>query len=166
MQKLSSSKRAAKPAAVATVADADTVATVTVPVDVPATVTVAKPDPVAVAADRITARDAANVARYATHYSTTSIRDDAYRASFALAANGADGFTMRQLHDAGVARGDGPKRYNRFYTGSAKATDVGALNRARQAGDIVPTNADCTAFAFTAVGAERCRAELAKRTAS
>jgi hypothetical protein len=151
--------KTAKPATVET-------ETVSIPAPAVETVTVAVADPVAVAADRIVARDAAGIARFATNYSTTSNRDDAYRALAALAANGRDTFTLRDVFDvatpASTAAGK-PTRVNPFYTGSAKATDVGAFNRLRKAGDIVPTNADCTAFAFTERGATVCRAQLAKR---
>ena len=150
-------RKPTKTAKPATVVDTETVS---IPAPAVDTVTVSAPDPVAVAADRRVARDAASVARFATHYGATSIRDDAYRALYALAANGANGFTLRAVYDAGTAVGD--KRVNPFYIGSAKATDVGALNRARKAGDIVPTDDTCTAYTFTERGFSLARAALAK----
>lgn len=153
--------KTAKPAAVATVADSIETVSLPAPVAVE-TVTVAVPDPVAVAADRRVARDAASVARFATHFGETSIRDDAYLALYALACvrSGKPEFTMRDVYDAGTDVGG--KRRNPFYTGSSKATDVGAFNRARHAGNIVPTDASCVAFTFTERGFVLARAALAK----
>lgn len=163
------SKRSAKPATTeaasnpATVVDGAADAT-TVPPVAPVAVdsaTVAKPDPVAVAADRRVARDAASIARHATHYGATSIRDDAYLALYARAAGpDRNAFTLRDVFDAGTDVGG--KRHNPFYVGSSKATDVGAVNRAIKAGNVVATNVECTAFEFTERGAKLARAALAK----
>lgn len=105
-------------------------------------------------------RDAASIAAYRTNYGSESNRDASYAAFFYLAGAATGEFTLRQAYDAGrVVAG---KRFNPLYSGSAKATDVGAVNRLRKAGYINPTNADCTAFAFTERGTHFARSTIAK----
>jgi len=78
-------------------------------------------------------RDANGVIRNATNFEQSSNRDTAYLLFFGnvMRANNHTA-TLRQIHDAGKAVGN--KRYNPHYTGSAKATDIGAINRLKKAG--------------------------------
>lgn len=84
-------------------------------------------------------RDAAGIVRAATNYGTTRDRDIAYLAFFGntMRANGGKA-TLAQIRDAGVRAPGAPesdrKRYNPLYAGSAKATDIGAINRLVKAG--------------------------------
>lgn len=83
------------------------------------------------------ARDAAGIVRAATNYAVYSDRDTAYLAFFGAVCRANNGAaTLRQIHDAGVTRSGMPdrKRFNPNYTGSGKATDVGAINRLIKAG--------------------------------
>lgn len=86
---------------------------------------------------RSATRDAAGVVRFATNFDTVSSRDDAYLRFFGavMRANGGSA-TLKQIHESGVRRAGekAVKRYNPFYDGSAKATDVGAINRGIKAG--------------------------------
>ena len=97
------------------------------PPAVPATVTDA-----AVPMPRGLTRDAAGIVRAATNFAQYSDRDSAYLAFFGAVcrANGGKA-TLRQIHDSGITRSGHPdrKHFNPNYTGSAKATDVGAINR-------------------------------------
>jgi hypothetical protein len=82
-------------------------------------------------------RDAAGIVRYATNYAQYSDRDSAYLAFFgSVARSHGNSATLRQIHDAGITRSGMPdrKRFNPNYTGSGKATDVGAINRLCKAG--------------------------------
>lgn len=82
-------------------------------------------------------RDATGLVRRATNYDQFSSRDDAYLAFFGSVARANNGTaTLVQLHEAGVARSGekAAKRFNPHYSGSAKATDVGAFNRLAKAG--------------------------------
>jgi hypothetical protein len=76
-------------------------------------------------------RDAAGIVRSATNFDQYSTRDSAYLAFFGNVARavGSDTISLKQIHDNGKARDTSAKRYNPNYTGSAKATDVGAINR-------------------------------------
>lgn len=80
------------------------------------------------------ARDAAGIVRGATNYAQYSDRDTAYLTFIGAVcrANGGKA-TLRQIHDAGVTRSGFPdrKHFNPHYTGSSKATDIGAINRLR-----------------------------------
>src|SRR5688572_25175470 len=112
-----------------------TPATATKPVaSKPAAVT-AKPDQAAEMPRGLT-RDAAGIVRAATNFAQYSDRDTAYLAFFGRVARANGGTaTLRQIHDAGSQRdGNTRKRYNPNYAGSAKATDVGAVNRLIKAG--------------------------------
>lgn len=83
------------------------------------------------------ARDAAGVVRYATNFNQYSDRDTAYLVFYGTVARAANGVaTLRAIHAAGADRGhpESRKRFNPNYTGSAKATDVGAINRLCKAG--------------------------------
>ena len=95
----------------------------------PAAAPLAKP----AAVERFLARDAATVERAATNFGTVSDRDAAYRLFFGgvMRAHN-DTATLAQIHAAGLASGN--KRIYPHYTGSAKATDAGAINRAVKAG--------------------------------
>jgi len=95
----------------------------------------AQPAPVtdaAVPMPRGLTRDAAGIVRAATNFAQYSDRDSAYLAFFGTVcrANGGKA-TLRQIHDSGITRSGHPdrKHFNPNYTGSAKATDVGAINR-------------------------------------
>lgn len=82
-------------------------------------------------------RDAAGIVRAATNYAQYSDRDTAYLAFFGTVCRAHSGVaTLRQIHDAGITRSGMPdrKRFNPNYTGSGKATDVGAINRLIKAG--------------------------------
>lgn len=82
-------------------------------------------------------RDAAGIVRYATNYAQYSDRDTAYLAFFGSVCRAHSGSaTLRDIHGAGITRTGMPdrKRFNPNYTGSAKATDVGAINRLCKAG--------------------------------
>lgn len=90
---------------------------------------------------RTATRDAATVAAQRTNFGQYSDRDSAYLAFFGsvMRAHG-DSATLAQIHAAGTDAGAG-KRRNPRYTGSAKATDAGAINRLVKAGFI--TQHDC-----------------------
>lgn len=82
-------------------------------------------------------RDAAGIVRYATNFNQYSSRDEAYLAFFGNVCRANSGkATLRQIHDAGITRSGQAdrKRFNPNYTGSGKATDVGAINRLCKAG--------------------------------
>jgi len=81
------------------------------------------------------ARDAATVVKQATNFNQYSDRDTAYLAFFGsvMRAHG-DKATLAQIHEAGKSIGN--RRVNPLYTGSAKATDAGAINRLIKAGYI------------------------------
>jgi hypothetical protein len=82
-------------------------------------------------------RDAAGIVRAATNFNQYSDRDTAYLAFFGTTCRANAGkATLRQIHDSGVTRSGMPdrKRFNPNYTGSGKATDVGAINRLIKAG--------------------------------
>lgn len=104
----------------------------------PATVPViAKPATDAATMPRGLARDAAGIIRQATNFAQYSDRDTAYLAFLGAACRANSGkATLRQIHDSGVTRSGMPdrKRFNPNYTGSGKATDVGAINRLCKAG--------------------------------
>lgn len=83
-------------------------------------------------------RDAATIAAGATNFDQYSNRDTAYLAFFGsvMRANG-DTATLAQIHAAGKPRPGKPHlRDNPYYTGSAKATDAGAIVRLVKAGYI------------------------------
>ena len=83
------------------------------------------------------ARDAAGIIRNATNYERTHDRDLAYLAFIgAVARANNHSATLRQIHEAGETRSDAAsdKRFNPLYAGSAKATDIGAINRQIKAG--------------------------------
>lgn len=81
-------------------------------------------------------RDAATIAAGATNFDQYSNRDTAYLAFFGsvMRPNG-DTATLAQIHAAGKPRPGKPHlRDNPYYTGSAKATDAGAIVRLVKAG--------------------------------
>ena len=86
------------------------------------------------------ARDASGIERGATNFERESNRDDAYTGFFAAIARklGRDTLTLAEIYASGVTRDGKPSR-NPFYTGSAKSTDVGAINRQRSAGRVTTT---------------------------
>lgn len=85
-------------------------------------------------------RDAATVEKQATNFEQYSDRDTAYLRFFGSIMRKNNGTaTLAQIHDAGKANG-GTKRSNPFYTGSAKATDAGAINRLIKAGYITKSD--------------------------
>lgn len=97
----------------------------------------AKPANDAAVMPRGLTRDAAGIVRYATNYAVYSDRDSAYLAFFGAVCRQHSGTaTLRQIHDAGITRSGQAdrKRFNPNYTGSGKATDVGAINRLCKAG--------------------------------
>lgn len=97
----------------------------------------AKPATDAAVQPRGLARDAAGIVRAATNYAQYSDRDSAYLAFFGAVLRANSGTaTLRQIHDSGITRTGNPdrKRFNPNYTGSGKATDVGAINRLVKAG--------------------------------
>ena len=82
-------------------------------------------------------RDAATVAAQATNFALESNRDSAYLIFFGsvMRANGNnDSATLAQIHAAGKPGAKPGQRLNPHYSGSAKATDAGAINRAIKAG--------------------------------
>jgi len=82
-------------------------------------------------------RDAAGIVRYATNYAVYSDRDSAYLAFFGNVLRAGNGSaSLRDIHAAGITRSGHAdrKRFNPNYSGSAKATDVGAVNRLCKAG--------------------------------
>lgn len=87
------------------------------------------------------ARDAATVSRNATNFAQSSDRDTAYLLFFGsvMRKNG-DTATLAQIADAGTPAGKN-RRVNPHYTGSAKATDAGAINRLKKAG-LITASAD------------------------
>lgn len=90
---------------------------------------------VEIATPRGLVRDAAGVVRNATNFDKYSDRDTAYLRFFGSVMRSHGGSaTLRQIADAGKV--DGKKRLNPHYEGSAKATDVGAINRLKKAGYI------------------------------
>ena len=83
---------------------------------------------------RTATRDAATVAAQRTNFGQYSDRDSAYLAFFgSVMRQHGDSATLAQIHAAGTDTGNG-KRSNPRYTGSAKATDAGAINRLVKAG--------------------------------
>lgn len=85
---------------------------------------------------RTAQRDAATVAALRTNFAQYSDRDSAYLAFFGSVMRvHNDSATLAQIHAAGTDTGNG-KRSNPRYTGSAKATDAGAINRLVKAGYI------------------------------
>jgi hypothetical protein len=105
----------------------------------PATATDAATATPATIAYKSATRDAATVAAQATNFAQYSDRDSAYLAFFGGVMRGANNSaTLAQLHNAGKpVTGKPHKRSNPFYTGSAKATDAGAINRLVKAGYFV-----------------------------
>ena len=83
-------------------------------------------------------RDAATVAAGATNFDQYSNRDTAYLAFFGSVMRPlGDTATLAQIHAAGKPRPGKPHlRDNPYYTGSAKATDAGAIVRLVKAGYI------------------------------
>lgn len=127
-----SGKTSKRNVAVATATPADTV-----PASVPAIVAAAAVPAVIETAPRGLTRDAAGIVRGATNYNQYSDRDTAYLAFFGIACRANNGSaTLRQIHDTGITRTGMPdrKRFNPNYSGSGKATDVGAINRLIKAG--------------------------------
>lgn len=104
------------------------------------------------------ARTAGVVVAQRTHYGTTSSRDEAYLALFATTAADAekcpDGttITLAALASHGT---------NKFYTGSAKPHDAGAINRAIKAGNATKSD-DGKSISLTDKGAELARNVLKK----
>ena len=77
-------------------------------------------------------RDAAGIVAARTNFAQYSDRDSAYLHFLGTACRANSGSaTLRQIHDLGVTRSGMPdrKRYNPHYSGSGKATDIGAINR-------------------------------------
>ena len=70
-------------------------------------------------------RDADTILAQRTHFGVTSGRDDAYLALFAQHADASGTVSVAKLREIGA---------NPFYSGSAKASDAGAINRAIKAG--------------------------------
>jgi hypothetical protein len=132
MQTKSKAPRARKLAPVAPVAP-DT-ATIVAPV-APEAVTEA-------VAYRTASRDAATVTAMRTNFAQYSDRDSAYLAFFGSVMRGAGhSATLAEIHKAGIpAPGKSDRRANPFYTGSAKATDAGAINRLVKAGYFTATD--------------------------
>ena len=81
-------------------------------------------------------RDAETVIAQRTNFAQYSDRDSAYLAFFGSVMRGnGDAATLAEIHKAGKpAPGKAERRSNPFYTGSAKATDAGAINRLVKAG--------------------------------
>lgn len=81
-------------------------------------------------------RDAATVTAQRTNFAQYSDRDTAYLAFFGTVMRGnGDSASLADIHKAGTpAPGKADRRSNPFYTGSAKATDAGAINRLVKAG--------------------------------
>lgn len=107
-----------------------------VPAAIPAAVAAAAV-PATDTAPRGLTRDAAGIVRYATNFAQYSDRDTAYLAFFGtVCRNNGGAANLRQIHDAGTKRNgeNERKRYNPNYSGSGKATDVGAINRLCKAG--------------------------------
>lgn len=88
--------------------------------------------------------------RSATNYVEFSDRDHAYLAFIGAVCRAHNHTaTLHQIHHSGVARPNMPgKRYNPHYSGSSKATDVGAINRLCKAGYFIRT-ADGNALTAT-----------------
>ena len=80
-------------------------------------------------------RDAQTVVAAATNFAQYSDRDTAYLAFFGsvMRANGGKA-TLSQIHFAGKPVTGTSRTLNPLYTGSAKATDAGAINRLAKAG--------------------------------
>lgn len=93
-------------------------------------------------ASRGLARDAATVVARATNFNQYSDRDTAYLAFFGAVMRANNGkATLAQIHDAGKpVAGKANRRTNPRYTGSAKATDAGAINRLIKAGYITASS--------------------------
>lgn len=94
-------------------------------------------DSAARATARGLARDAATIDNGAANFETSSNRDAAYLAFYgdAVRKYGRDTFTLAELHAIGTPGARG-KATNPRYNGSAKATDAGAITRARKAGNV------------------------------
>lgn len=84
------------------------------------------------------ARDAATVIAQATNFKQYSDRDTAYLTFFGGVMRKNSGqASLKQIHDTGKPVPGKPHRTtNPHYTGSAKATDAGAINRLIKAGYI------------------------------
>ena len=98
----------------------------------------AQADAQAAITSRGLARDASTVQAGATNFHQYSDRDTAYLSFFGgvMRANGGKA-TLAQIHAAGKPVPGKPARTtNPRYTGSAKATDAGAINRLIKAGYI------------------------------
>ena len=81
-------------------------------------------------------RDSATIRASATAFAEYSDRDTAYLVFFGLAMRSrGNTATLAEIHASGKPTGNGRAR-NPFYTGSAKATDAGAINRLIKAGYI------------------------------
>ena len=110
----------------------------------PDNATDAKPDAKPATSPAVTsrglARDAATVVAQRTNFAQYSDRDTAYLAFFGsvMRLNG-NTATLALIHESGTAAGNG-KRSNPYYTGSAKATDAGAINRLIKAGYILQSD--------------------------
>lgn len=105
-------------------------------------------------------RDAKTIAAYRTHFGAVSSRDEAYAAFYRVTAiehGKPETFTLAQL---------AAKQRNPLYAGSNKASDAGAINRARKAGHIAPTSDACDAYTFTDAGAQYADNVLAKLKAA
>lgn len=101
-------------------------------------------------------RDAAGIVRAATNYAVYSDRDTAYLVFFGAVCRANSGSaTLRQIHDTGITRTGMPdrKRFNPNYSGSGKATDVGAINRLIKAGYFT-RSADGNTIAATKLATE------------
>lgn len=97
------------------------------------------------------ARDAATVTAQATNFDQYSDRDTAYLRFFGGVMRQHNGSaTLGQIHDAGKAVSK-TRRVNPHYTGSAKATDAGAINRLIKAGYIT-ASADGNKLTVTDAG--------------
>src|SRR5512146_1895986 len=74
-------------------------------------------------------RDAAGIVRNATNYDQYSDRDTAYLRFFGSVMRQHSGSaTLAQIYAAGTPdAANGKRRVNPHYTGSAKATDIGAI---------------------------------------
>lgn len=96
--------------------------------------------PVIVAADIVTprglTRDAAGIVRNATNFDKYSDRDTAYLRFYgSVMRQHNHSATLAQIFAAGQPDAlNGKRRVNPHYTGSSKATDIGAINRLKKAG--------------------------------
>ena len=99
------------------------------------------------------ARDAATVVAQATNFDQYSDRDTAYLRFFGAVMRTNNGTaTLAQIHAAGKpVPGKANRTTNPHYTGSAKATDAGAINRLIKAGYIT-ASADGNKLTVTDAG--------------